>query len=225
MSSASQKDGFFKWFVNYIGPLSSRRALFEKPENAILRRIKLHTTEYQNLHQNTGTVPGICLILATIAPNSVPPWTIKINVFSHICILRNNSKWTDAWLPFFGLFYLFLDRFQLSSPLKFLYSFAHVGHCYAHRKQFGKWPTFCFQPLTRLPRAIFQLGKVGKMSANTSKYRQILVNAGKYWKLAFTTLEVRQNPTLRVSCRQRTAWLSVHLADRTWTGLSTGSMN
>ena len=33
----------------------------------------------------------------------------------------------------------------------------------------------------------------------TGKYRQILVNAGKYWKLAFTTLEVRQNPTLSIN--------------------------
>ena len=30
-------------------------------------------------------------------------------------------------------------------------------------------------------------------------YRQILVNAGKYWKLAFTTLAVRQNPTLSIN--------------------------
>ena len=47
--------------------------------------------------------------------------------------------------------------------------------------------------------------KVGKMPANMSIfhaggiYRQILVNAGKYWKLAFITLEVRQNPTLSIN--------------------------
>ena len=57
--------------------------------------------------------------------------------------------------------------------------------------------------LTSLHSTIFS--KVGKMPANMSIfhaggiYRQILVNAGKYWKLAFTILEVRQNPTLSIN--------------------------
>ena len=41
----------------------------------MLRGIKFHTTQHQNLRQNIATVPGICFILATIAPNSVPFWT------------------------------------------------------------------------------------------------------------------------------------------------------
>ena len=47
-----------------------------KSENAILRGIKFRTTQYQNLRQNIATVPGICFILVTIAPNLVPFWTI-----------------------------------------------------------------------------------------------------------------------------------------------------
>ena len=58
-----------------------------KSENAIMHGIKFHTTQHQNLRQNIATVPGICFILATIAPISVTFWMIyplKLNVFSHI---------------------------------------------------------------------------------------------------------------------------------------------
>ena len=44
--------------------------------------------------------------------------------------------------------------------------------------------------------SIFHAGGIYRSVVFTGKYQQILVNAGKYWKLAFTTLELRQNPTL-----------------------------
>ena len=172
----AKKMAFSNGLSTIWGPCRLGGHYLIKPENVtcILRRIKLHTIQYQNLHQNTGTVPGICFILVTIAPNSVPLWTIKINVFSHICILHNNSKWTDAWLPFFGLFYLFSDRFQLNGPRKFLYSFAHVQRCYAHHKQFGKWPLFCFQPLTRLLSHISAWQSYKTTESNISTWRSCL---------------------------------------------------
>ena len=48
-------------------------------------------------------------------------------------------------------------------------------------------------------------GPEGQGWQNAGKYEYfpcrwyLLVNTGKYWKLAFTTLEVRQNPTLSIN--------------------------